>query len=103
MNKIEEYDGQYIQSPGAISGPSSDGAVIYSPASGSYYAINEVAMSIWNHLASPATAAHVTNALTAEYDAPEDVLAEDVCATLRYLESVKLVERVSAGGFNATS
>ncbi|WP_354191081.1 PqqD family protein [Arthrobacter sp. UYCu712] len=103
MTYSDLFSGHYVQFQGAVCSPSSDGAVIYSPASGSYYAVNEVAVSIWNHLASAATAAQVTDALVAEYDAPLDVLKGDVRATLEYLESVRLVERVNGGGPNAGS
>lgn len=89
------YSDVYLQSRGAVCSPSSDGGVIYSPGSGAYYAVNEVAMSIWGHIASPATAAQVTDALLQEYDVPAAALEGDVRATLEYLESIQLVQRTT--------
>lgn len=96
MNHSEFSSARYLQHEGAVCSPSSDGAVIYSPAKGAYYAVNEVATSIWNHLDSPATASQIVESLLAEYDAPQDAIGKDVRSTLKYLESLGLIAQVNS-------
>ena len=103
MTYSDLHSDSYAQFDGAVCSPSSDGAVIYSPLSGTYYAVNEVAASIWEYIAHGATAAQVAAALAEKYDAPRAILEEDVRTTLRHLESLKLVERVPGEEHNAAS
>ena len=49
------------------------------------YAMNDVASTLWDRLENPATSQELAQALLEEYDAPREVIAQDV---ERFLEDL---------------
>ncbi len=67
-----------------------------SPETGDWVTLAGTAKRIWERLEYPATSDDVAAALAAEYDAPEDVIREDVAGTLAEFQRLGLVAEATA-------
>lgn len=52
------------------------------------YAMNDVASTLWDRLENPATSQELAQALLEEYDAPREVIAQDVERFLKDLLNI---------------
>ena len=63
-----------------------DGAlVVYDPVEGAYYDLNAVASRLWREMSAPVVIADLCSRLCVDYNAPEQVIRQDVLAHLTRL------------------
>ncbi|MGM0672502.1 MAG: PqqD family protein [Pseudomonadota bacterium] len=74
-----------------------DGAVLLHLGSGQYHSLNPVGARIWEILEKPMSEEQLTRQIVAEFEASDDMVAQDVTSFLKELVDRKLVE-VSAEG-----
>jgi coenzyme PQQ biosynthesis protein PqqD len=78
---------------GLLAQRAADSRVVLDPASGEYYALDEVSGRIWDLCDGSRSVAAVVAALCEEYDAPRDEIQADVLAFLAELAGDGLVVR----------
>ena len=74
-----------------------DSRVVLDPASGQYYALDEVSGRIWDLCDGSRSVAAVVDLLAAEYDAPRAEIAADALAFLAELAGEGLIVREAPG------
>lgn len=62
---------------------------------GNYYSLNEVSCRIWQLCDGTRSVSQIVEALSAEYDAPNDVLAQDVVEILEEFITGKLISETT--------
>src|SRR5579862_8152061 len=65
--------------------------LLFNMQDGNYYSLNEVGQRIWELCDGTHTVAQVVDALATEFDAPRDLLANDVVELLEHLQNEKLI------------
>ena len=69
-----------------------DGAVLLHLGSGQYHSLNPVGARIWEILEKPMSEEQLTRQIVAEFEASDDMVAQDVTSFLKELVDRKLVE-----------
>ncbi len=69
-----------------------NGAAILHLANGTYYSLNEVGGSVWNHLQNPRTIEQIRDLLIDEYDVNPNQCERDLIALLQSMNSAGLIE-----------
>lgn len=65
--------------------------LLFNMQDGNYYSLNEVGQRIWELCDGSHTVMQVVDALASEFDAPRDLLTNDVVELLEQLQSGKLI------------
>lgn len=65
--------------------------LLFNMQDGNYYSLNEVGQRIWELCDGSRSVAQVVDALVSEFDAPRDLLANDVVELLEQLQSGELI------------
>lgn len=72
-----------------------DGSVVMMDVdSGSYFGLDDISSDIWHRLAQPVTVESLCDGLLRDYDAPLDVIRQDVLSLLNTFHDKKLVRTV---------
>jgi pyrroloquinoline quinone biosynthesis protein D len=82
---------------GLLAQRAADSRVVLDPASGRYYALDEVSARIWDLCDGSRSVAAMVDDLAAEYDAPREEIEADVLSFLAELAGEGLVERGATG------
>lgn len=65
--------------------------VLLDPVNGEYYALDEVALGVWELCDGERSLGDIADVMTAEYDAPPEAIRADLLALMSDLESSDLV------------
>ena len=81
----------FIQTDRSLTQPSPDNLILLHLDSGEYYALDEVGARVWGLCDGTRPIYQIVNTICDEYDAPADVIQNDVCELLADLSRAKLV------------
>lgn len=79
------------RSAAVLSQRAAETTVLLDPASGEYFALDDVGCRVWELSDGTLSVAEIASRLADEYDAPPAAIADDVTALLQELGSVALV------------
>lgn len=79
------------RSPRILAQEADGSTVLLSLDDGTYFSLNEVGGMVWELCDGTRTLADVVDAVCAEFDAPDDVVADDVAALVEELASERLL------------
>ena len=74
-----------------LSQRAADTTVLLDPVNGEYYALDAVALDVWELCDGARSLGDIADAMTAEYDAPPEAIRADLLALMSELESSGLV------------
>jgi hypothetical protein len=91
MNHSAVDASKFVPSTEVIAQPVKEQTVLFDMASGNYFALNEIGARTWELMDGNRALAEIVSILCSEYDAPYEVISEDITVLVEQLHADGLV------------